>query len=347
MSFLRSALEFRQPLLLLLVLVSLPVFLWSRRSGGRLIFSSLRLLPPGGRSWRIRLSFLPPLLLGLAAAALAVALAGPRVADRQTRVKKQGIAIMLVLDVSGSMQALDLSERDRERTRLDAVREVLIDFVNGSSGNGLAGRPDDLIGIVSFAGYADTRCPLTLDHDNLVAAAKQLQIVSRQDEDGTAIGDGLGLALERLRESKARSKVAVLLTDGVNNRGETSPQQAAELAATLGIKVYTVGAGTNGMAPVRATDPFGRSFLTRVPVEIDEKVLKLIAEKTGGRYFRATDAETLTRVYREIDSLERSEFLEQRYRQYHELYPHALSLGLILCALAWLLQATLFRRLPQ
>lgn len=338
-------LEFRQPALLLLVLLSLPVFVWARRAGGRVIFSSLRLLPAAQKTWRLRLSFLPPLLLAVAAAALAVALAGPRAADRQTRVKKQGIAIMMVLDVSGSMQALDLSERDHERTRLDAVREVLIRFVRG--GHGLPGRPDDLLGIVSFAGYADTRCPLTLDHDNLVMAAQQLQIVSNRDEDGTAIGDGLGLALERLRESKARSKVVILLTDGVNNRGETAPQQAAELASTIGVKVYTVGAGTNGMAPVRVTDPFGRSFLTRVPVEIDEKMLKAIADKTGGRYFRATDAEALERVYREIDALERSEFVEQRYRQYHEYYPYALALGLLLASLAWLLSATVLRRLPQ
>lgn len=337
--------EFRQPLALLLILAALPVFFWAWRSGGRLIFSSLRILPPAGRSWRSRLRFLPPLLLALGVAALAVALAGPRIANRQARIKKQGIAIMMVIDISGSMQALDLSLPDRERTRLDAVRDVLIDFVAG--GGGLLGRPDDLVGIVSFAAYADTRCPLTLDHDNLVAAAKQLEIVNREDEDGTAIGDGLGLALERLRDAKAKSRVAILLTDGVNNRGEASPQQAAELAATLGIKLYTVGAGTNGLAPVRVTDPFGRRVLDRMPVEIDEKMLKAIAEKTGGRYFRATDAETLSRVYREIDALERSEFVEQRFRQYQEFFPYALGLGLLLSTLAWLLQATLLRRLPQ
>ena len=345
MSWLPFGIELRQPAFLLLLLFALPVYLWSKRGGGRVLFSSLKLLPLHKKTWRMRLGFLPPLLLAIATAALAIAAAGPRIADRQTRVKKQGIAIMMVIDVSGSMEALDLSEKDHERTRLDAVREVLIDFVNG--GHGLPGRPDDLLGIISFAGYADTRCPLTLDHDNLVTAAKQLHIVSQQDEDGTAIGDGLGLALERLRESKAKSKIAILLTDGVNNRGETSPQQAAELATTLGIRVYTVGAGTNGLAPIRVTDPFGRTFLQRVPVEIDEKILRSIADKSGGRYFRATDAATLERVYREIDALERSEFVEQRFRQYNELYVYALAAGLVLCALAWLLQATLLRRLPQ
>lgn len=345
MSFMPFALELRQPLWLLLLPLSLLIYLWARRSGGRVIFSSLRILPQGKKTWRMRLAFLPPLLLAIAAGALALALCGPRVADRQTRVKKQGIAIMMVTDVSSSMRALDLSEKDRERTRLDAVREVLMSFVVG--GRGLLGRPDDLVGIISFAAYADTRCPLTLDHDNVLDAARQLAIVTRQDEDGTAIGDGLGLALERLRESKAKSKIAILLTDGVNTAGETSPQQAAELASTLGIKVYTVGAGTNGLAPIRVEGPFGQTMLTRVPVEIDEKMLRGIAEKTGGRYYRATDAETLERVYREIDALERSEFIEQRFRQYHELYPYALSLGLLLCALAWLLEASLLRRLPQ
>jgi Ca-activated chloride channel family protein len=308
------------------------------------LFSSFRLLPRHVTTWRMRLSFVPPALLALATVALAIALAGPRIADRQTRVKKQGIALMLVIDVSGSMQALDLSEKDRERTRLDAVKDVLADFVKG--GRGLPGRPDDLIGIVSFAGYADTRCPLTLDHDNLLVAASALQLATKPEEDGTAIGDGLGLALERLRESTAKSKVAILLTDGVNNRGDTSPQQAAELAATIGVKVFTVGAGTNGMAPIRVTDPFGRSFLQRMPVEIDEKMLKAIADKTGGRYYRVTDAEALERVYREIDTLARSEFVEQRFRNYDEYYPHALALGLLLAALSWLLSGTLLRRLP-
>lgn len=337
-------LSFQAPWLLPAMLLAIPVYLWSLRGGGHVLFSSFRLLPAQGRSWRVRLTFLPALLLALGAAALGLGLAGPRLRDRNERVKKSGIAIMMAIDISGSMQALDLSEPQRERTRLDAVKDVFQDFVQG--GHGLPGREGDMIGIVSFARYADTRCPLTLDHDNLRQVAGQLEIASRPEEDGTALGDGLGLALERLRESRARSRVVILLTDGVNNTGETAPLQAAELALKIGVKVYTVGAGTNGMAPVRVQDRFGRSFLQRMPVEIDEKSLKEIAARTGGHYFRATDADGLRRAYREIDALERSEFAEERYRQYRELYPHATALALALLSIGWLLAGTVFRRLP-
>ncbi|MCS6913697.1 MAG: VWA domain-containing protein [Myxococcales bacterium] len=337
-------LELRQPLLLLSVLLALPLYLFARRSGGRIVFSSLRLLPATHRGWRVRLARLPAVLLALGGLCLGLASAGPRIPDRSTRVRKQGIAIMMVVDISGSMRALDLSEPGRERTRLDAAMEVFRHFVAG--GRGLRGRPDDLIGLVSFAAYADTRCPLTLDHDNVLRAAEGLSIVTRAEEDGTALGDGLGLALERLRESRARSRVAILLTDGVNNRGETTPMQAAELAQALGIRVYTVGAGTNGMAPIRVEDAMGRSFLARVPVEIDEKTLTAIAERTGGRYFRALDADGLRRAYQEIDALERSEIVDQRFARYTELYPYLAGPGLGLITLSLLLSGTLLRRVP-
>lgn len=341
-----GGLEARDPWLALFALLCVPVYLLSRGAGGRVLFSSLRILPreSAARSWRARLAPLPPLLLSGAAALFGLALCGPRIPDQQSRVRRQGIAIMMVVDASGSMAALDLSEGERERTRLQAVKEVFVDFVRG--GKGLRGRPDDLIGIVSFAGFADTRCPLTLDHDNLARIAAGLEIAKNPEEDGTALGDGLGLALERLRESPARSKVAILLTDGVNNRGETAPLQAADLARTVGVKVYTVGAGTTGMAPVRVQDPFGGSVLQRVPVEIDEAVLREIAARTGGRYFRAGDADSLRRVYQEIDALERTELIEDRFQRYREFYPHLVGAGLALLCLGWLLSATVLRRLP-
>jgi len=339
-----DAIELQRPSLLLVALAALPVFYWSQHTAGRVLFSSFRLLP-AATSWRARLAWLPDALVALATVAFAVAMAGPRTPDSSSRIKREGIAIMMVVDTSGSMRALDLSEGDDERTRLEAVKDVFRDFVLG--GEGLPGRADDAVGVVSFARYADTRAPLTLDHDNLANVARSLEIVTDRSEDGTAIGDGLALAVERLRRSDASSRVAILLTDGVNNAGDEDPLAAAELARAKGVKVYTVGAGTNGMAPVRATNPFtGREELRPVPVEIDEQTLREIADKTGGVYFRATDADALRNVYAQIDELERTELEEDRYREYNELFPWAVALGLALAALGWLLAGTVFRRLP-
>ena len=336
--------EFRQPWFLWTMLVAVPIFYFAMRTGGRVVFSSFRLLPGRAVSWRARLAWLPDLALALAAIGMAIALAGPRVQESESRIRREGISIMMVVDTSGSMRALDLSTPSEERTRLDAVKSVFIDFVQGSGD--LPGRPDDSIGIVSFAGYADTRCPLTLNHGSLVEVARDLAIVTDRSEDGTAIGDGLALALERLREARTKSKVAILLTDGVNNAGVESPLSAAELARTLGIKVYTIGAGTTGIAYTRVEDFFGRSVLQPMPVDIDEKTLQAIAERTSGQYFRATDADSLEKVYGEIDRLERSEISEQRLAEYDEYYAHVLVFALILACLGWLSRATLFRRLP-
>lgn len=338
--------ELRDPWLLLAALAAIPVYRWARRPAGRLRFSSLALLAPGKGSLRARLAFVPAALLAAGAAALGIALAGPRIPDATTRIQRKGIAIVAAIDVSGSMRALDLSEEGRERTRLDAVKEVFREFVAG--GRDVPGRPDDAIGLVTFARYADCRCPLTLDHTNLLLIADELDFAADPREDGTAIGDGLGLAIERLRESKAESRVAILLTDGVQNAGDLTPAQAAQLAEAIGVKVYAIGAGTDApFAPVRIEDAYtGRSVLRSMPVEIDEKALREIAERTGGRYFRATDAEGLRRVYQEIDRLERTRIAETRYLQYHEHYDLFAGAGLGLAGAGLLLGATVFRRLP-
>lgn len=338
-------LEFREPWLLLAALLAIPVYLLARRSPGRVVFSSLRALPVSAGSWRTRFSWLPDALLALSVVALVLALAGPRFAERNSRIDREGIAIMLVIDRSGSMQALDLSEGEEELTRLDAVVRVVQDFILG--GEGLPGRPDDAIGLVAFAGHADTACPLTLDHDALVNVVRTLEIVSQRSEDGTAIGDGLGLAVERLRRSAATSRIAVLLTDGVNNSGNESPLGAAELAKSQGIRVYTIGAGTTGLAPVRVKDPFtGRSVLRPMQVQIDEATLEEIADRTGGRYFRATDAEALRSVYEEIDRLERTTITEERWREFDERYAGFLAAGLLLATCGWLARGAVFPRLP-
>jgi Ca-activated chloride channel family protein len=288
----------------------------------------------------------PAGLLAAGAATIGVALAGPRVPDATTRVQRKGIAIMAVIDTSGSMRALDLSDEDRERTRLDVVKDVFRAFVEG--GDDIPGRPDDAVGLVTFARYADCRVPLTLDHRNLLLIAGEADFATDAREDGTAIGDALGLAVERLRESKAESRVAILLTDGVQNAGTLTPADAAQLAQAFGVKVYTIGAGTDApFAPVRVEDRYtGRSVLRSMPVEIDEKSLEEVAARTGGRYFRATDAGALRRVYQEIDRLERTRIAETRYLQYHEYFDIAAGAGLALAFGGLFLGATVFRRLP-
>lgn len=338
--------EFKDPWFFLLLPLALLAFWLATRSKSVLGYSSLRLLEGTPKSLRLRLAKLPAALLSLATVLLIVALARPRTPERETRVSRDGIAIMMVVDLSSSMNARDLVQDDASVNRLDVVKEVFVDFVRGNSEASLAGRTDDLVGLVTFAGYADSVCPLTLDHGNLINIVKDLSIVEIQSEDGTALGDGLGLAVERLRRSKAKSRIAILLTDGVNNAGVIPPNKAAELAAEFDIKVYCVGAGTNGVAPVPAVDMFGRTRLVGQQVNIDEETLKQVASQTGGQYFRAEDRADLTDVYAEIDALEKTEVTETRYLRYTEHFGYFLKAGFGLLVLASILAASVFRRLP-
>jgi Ca-activated chloride channel family protein len=339
--------EFRDPTFLLLVLLAPLVFLAARRSVSAVRYSSLDLPERAPRSWRVRLAKLPALLTAAAVASMAVALAGPRTPDADTKVSREGIAIMMAIDQSGSMHARDLVKDDSSIDRLAVVKEVLTQFVLGGEGNAGQGRPDDLIGLVAFAGYADSLCPLTLDYGNLVSMVDELQIVRHREDDGTAIGDGLALAVERLRETKSRSKVVILLTDGVNNAGVVAPDQAAALAESQNVKVYCIGAGTDGLAPFPTIDPFtGRQTLRPTRVEIDEEALRAIAEKTGGRYFRATDEESLADIYAEIDRLERTEITEIRYLQYSEHYVPFVIAALGLVGVAAVAGGSVLRTLP-
>ena len=338
-----SALQFAHPWLLLTALAALPALYWIRRSRGRVRFSSLSALPVSSHTWRTRLAWLPDAMIVTGVIALAIAFAGPRMGDEHSRVRREGIAMVMAVDTSGSMRALDLSERGNETTRLGAVKKVFEQFVLGSKG--LAGRPDDAIGLVSFAGHADPDCPLTLDHSFLIQAARELDFVKDPTDDGTALGDGLALAVEKVRKFPAKSKVIVLLTDGVENAGRLGGKEAADLAAQNGVKVYTIGAGTNGMAPIRVDRGRG-SQLMQMPVEIDEDTLRAIAAKTGGQYFRATDAAALKTIYTQIDKLERTKIEQNQFLRFYELYYIPLSLGLLLVCLAFALRGTLLRRLP-
>ena len=339
--------EFRDPAFLLVGLL-IPVVYWlASRVPSVMHYSSLSLADHGPRSLRARLSKLPAILMTAAFASLVIALAGPRTPDAETKVSREGIAIMMVVDHSSSMQARDLVQGDYSVDRLTVVKEVFRDFVLGEDDTAGSGRPDDTVGLIAFAGYADSLCPLTMDHGNLTTISEDLKIVNQRSEDGTAIGDGLALAVERLRRSKSKSKVAILLTDGVNNLGAVEPKQAAEVAAATGVKVYCIGAGTQGQAPYPTVNPFtGRQELQMMDVELDEETLQMIANETGGKYFRATDRDALASVYAEIDELERTKVTEFRYLQYHEhFFPFALA-GLLLIGCAATTRATVLRSLP-
>lgn len=331
------------PWLALVVLLAIPAYALARRSAGRVVFSSLRALPLGGHTWRTRLAWLPDALIALGVIALAIALTGPRAGDRSARVRREGIAVMMAVDVSGSMRALDLSEPSRELTRLDAVKQTFERFVLG--GGKLGGRPDDAIGLVAFASYAETRSPLTLDHGNLAVAARQVTF-ARDDESQTAIGAGLELAVQRLAEFKAKSKVAILLTDGESNVHDIDEDTAIDDAVKAGVKVYTIGAGTTGVAPIRIPRPGGGSELVQTEVSIDEALLRKIADRTGGQYFRATDHAGLVRIYEAIDKLERTTLEDQQFTEYRQFYGRFVAAAMLLVIAAFALRGTVLRRIP-
>ena len=337
-------LEFRTPSLLLLALFAPAVYWLAKRLPSALSFSDLDIAKRGPRSSRVRLNWIPAAILAVAWASICLALAGPRTGDATTIVKRDGIAIMLAVDRSGSMDARDFVADDYSISRLDAVKNVLAEFIAG--GDAGKGRPNDLVGIIGFGTFADSICPLTLDHGSALAILADMKVARIREESATAIGEGLALAVERLRNHPARSKVVILLTDGVNNAGDISPEQAAKLAAAHNVRVYTVGAGTNGIAPMPVQMADGRTVLRRTPVEIDEETLQAIAKETGGRYFNARDADGLSDTYRVIDSLERSDISEIRYMQYQEHYQFFTLLALALVLLSSLASGTWLRRLP-
>jgi Ca-activated chloride channel family protein len=288
------------------------------------------------------------------------ALARPQAGKAESRITGQGIAIEMVLDISGSMEAMDFQLEGKDVSRLDAVKRVLEEFVLGSSALGLSGRPDDLIGLVAFGGFADSKCPLTLDHGALVDIVRGLEIPkpvrdsqgrvinaqALQEELATAIGDGVATAVDRLRGAKAKSKVIILLTDGDSNAGVVDPREAARIAAETGIRLYTIGIGRSGVVPIPQEDEFGNRVLIPAQFRIDEELLQEMAQTGHGRFFRASDSEGLAQVYAEIDKLEKSEFEETKYSEYVELYPWFAAPGLAVILLIGVLTETRFRSLP-
>ena len=303
--------------LLALIVPMIAYYVWRVRQGGAAIqISTVEGVLRAPKSVRYYLRHVPFVLRTAAYALLVVALARPQNIEQNVRTSTEGIDIMLSIDVSGSMLA-----RDFKPDRITAAKEVAASFISDRVG--------DRLGLVAFAGEAFTQSPLTTDQSTLQTLLARIR--SGLIEDGTAIGNGLATAINRLRESEAKSKVIILLTDGVNNRGEIAPMTAAEIARAQGIRVYTIGVGTRGTAPYPAVDMFGNMTFINQKVEIDEKTLTEIARLTGGRYFRATDKEKLQAIYDEINQLEKSRVEVTERITYHELF-----LGWVLAALALL-----------
>lgn len=327
--------RFVDPYYLLLLLLLPPLVWWyatrAERTLGAVRYPVVDRLVRADRRRTGRWRHLPFGLRILALALLLIAFARPQTGVTAENVATDGIDIVLVLDLSSSMLAEDL-----EPNRIGAAREAAASFVRR--------RPNDRIGLVVFAGEAFTQAPLTLDHRVVTTLIEELEV--GVVEDGTAIGMGLATAVKRLDDSSAESKVIVLLTDGQNNRGSIDPPTAAQMAQALGVRIYAVGAGTRGAAPMPVDDPlFGRRTV-QVQVDIDDAALERVASLTGGRYFRATDRESLERVYEEIDTLETTAIEMTSFTRYGELFHLPLGAGLGLLLLEAALGRTVLRRLP-
>ncbi len=331
-------LSFANPWLLLLLLLIPPVAFLRGRFGGTagVSFPSTSSLLKLGQRRRSRAGAFLASLAYLALALLIIAFARPQLGREVTRVQASGVDIMLVLDVSRSMLAEDFTIGARRANRLEATKQVTENFIRE--------RPNDRIGIIAFAGRPYLVSPLTLDHDWLIRNLERLRI--GLVEDGTAIGSAIASAANRLKDKEAKTKLIVLLTDGDNNAGKVTPVTAAEAAQALGIRIYTIGAGTEGEAPFPFTDPFGRTVYRNVPVEFDETTLEKIAEITNGRFFRATDTQSLKTIFNEIDKLEKSKVEIEKIAQYRDLFAWFLMAGVACLALELLLSQTLWRRLP-
>ena len=331
---------FAHPYLLLLLLI-LPVLAWLKGKYGQssaFLYSSVSLVKPFSGLTRSRAGAALATLRWLTLAAFIVALAQPRLITGESKgVKASGIDIAVALDLSGSMIAEDFQLRGERVNRLAIAKDVLETFIKN--------RPNDRFCLVAFAGRPYVASPITLDHDFLLQNLERLSLETIK-EDGTAIGSALTTALNRLKDLKSKSKIVILMTDGQNNAGKVPPLTAAEVAEALKIKVYTIGVGTRGEAPVPVVDIFGRRGYRNERVDIDEDTLQKVAEKTGGRYYRADNTDALRKIYSEIDRLEKTEVESKKYRQYKELFPAAVIAGLVTMLLEIGLGQTIWRKLP-
>ena len=327
--------EFANPKILwLLVVVPLWVayYVWRATQGGAsIVISTTDSLRKAPRTLRYYLRHLPAVLRAIALVLIIVASARPQSVEHETKTETDGIDVVLAMDISSSMLA-----RDFKPDRLTASKEVAAEFV--------ANRQGDRIALVVFAGEAFTQSPLTTDQSSLQTLLGRLR--SGVVEDGTAIGNGLATAINRLRESDSKSKVVILLTDGVNNRGQIAPLTAADIAQEQGIKVYTIGVGSNGVAPYPAYDAFGQIVFQNMKVEIDEKMLREIAEKTGGEYFRATDKTSLESIYQQIDKMEKSKVEKFDVTHIYEEFLAFVLWAIGLLLLEFIIKYIVLKRIP-
>jgi Ca-activated chloride channel family protein len=332
---------FAHPYFLLLLLL-LPLAAWLKGRRGRapaFLYSSVQLVAGLAGARRSRAGAFLAVLRWLVLALFLVALAQPRWMKSRTEVKASGVDIVTALDLSGSMVSEDFVVRGQRVNRFNMARAVLKQFIDQ--------RPNDRIGLVVFAAQAFIAAPLTLDHDFLQENLDRLDI-GTINADHTAIGDALSTALNRLRDLKAKSKIIILMTDGQNNAGKVEPLLAADAAAALGVKIYTIGVGMRGLAPMPVgKNPFtGQTVYQQQPVDIDGDTLQKIAGQTGGKYYRADNAERFREIYAEIDKLEKTEAVINKYAQFNELFPWFVSCGLALLLVEVALGQTAFRRLP-
>ena len=331
--------EFANKEYLFLLVLVIPYIIWyamyRKKSEPTMRMSDTFAFRYAPRSWRVTLMPILPVLRIVAFVALVLALARPQTHNSWKNQTVEGIDIMLAMDVSTSMLAEDLKPN-----RMEAAKKVASDFI--------IGRPDDNIGLSIFAGEAFTQCPMTIDHASLLSLLHNVRtdIAARGlIEDGTAIGMGLVNAVSRLKDSKAKSRVVILLTDGSNNRGDISPMTAAEIAKSLGIRVYTVGVGTTGNAPLPPSAT-GLPQYVNLPVEIDEQTLKGIAATTDGDFYRAKNNKELKQIYAEIDKLEKSKLNVKQFSRRYEAYQPLAAIAILSLLLEILLRITVFRRIP-
>ena len=323
------------PWFLCLLLVIIPIFLWGQKSGGKIRFSSIDLL----KSMNLRAKSNPKLILlilrSLAIIFLVVALARPQSGRQFTKTNSEGVDILLVLDTSESMRALDFKREGKRVNRLEVVKQVVRDFIKK--------RPNDRIGLVVFGEEAFTQCPLTLDHGIVMDFLDNIKIGMAGS--ATALGQAIGIGVNRMKDLKSKSKIMIALTDGRNTAGRLNPLQASKLADHYGVKVYTIGVGTKGKAPFLADTLFGKRYIYQ-EVDLDEATLKKVASETGARYFRATNTDELKNIYGLIDKLEKTKIEVKKYTEYNEMFAHFLIPGLFILLLEILLGQTKLRRIP-